>query len=163
MEKLFTVEFWQAQSAVVMAAPWVIVPLLLFVGFLGWKVKAVLDDGEMRGLKAETNAAKGQLELAQNKQQVVTDQTTKLQAQIDKLTDEVSQIRASLPQVTAPQLDKVANTAVEVGTTIHVLNEANTALGTTLSSKVLKDIFSDWRKVVEERDRRLHATDKTEK
>jgi hypothetical protein len=51
--KLFTNEFKQSQWAVVTSAPWVIIPLLLFVAFLGSTIKGWLDSREIRGLRGK--------------------------------------------------------------------------------------------------------------
>jgi hypothetical protein len=37
----------------VWSAPWAIIPLLLVVGFLVWRIRGWLDDREIRGLKVE--------------------------------------------------------------------------------------------------------------
>ena len=81
MEKLLTPEFWQT---VLVTAPWVI-PLLLVAGVVGYMIKAALDGREIRGLKAENNAAEKQLALAQDEQKAVTAQAEILKLNASKL------------------------------------------------------------------------------
>jgi hypothetical protein len=56
----------------VWSAPWAIIPLLLVVGFLVWRIRGWLDDREMRGLKVDKDAAETRLKLAEDKQKVFT-------------------------------------------------------------------------------------------
>jgi hypothetical protein len=71
------------------------------------------DDGEIRGVKAENNALKEQLNLARHDQKVVTKQSTKLGSEIAELRVEFGRMKATLrptDNLVSPQLDKVAST-----------------------------------------------------
>jgi hypothetical protein len=147
LEKLTTPEFWQAQAAVVMLAPWVIIPLLLFVLVLGWILKGLQDSGEIRGLKSENRAleadkkaAETRLELAHDKQLAVTKQLEVLEpvaqrneAEIDQLNTKVARMESSIRDALLPQLAKAAQTSVGVTGTVHNLASANLAVRYILS------------------------------
>jgi hypothetical protein len=49
MDQIFTSQFWHDQWTVITSAPWLVIPLLLVAGFVGWKWKGANDDGEIRG------------------------------------------------------------------------------------------------------------------
>ena len=135
IENLFTVEFWQSQAAVVWGAWAIIIPLLLIVGSLGWTIKGWLDGREIRGLKAENDAAETRLKLAQDEQKVVTAQLGILEPNSKKLETEFAALKVEVAQMKAvlPQLDRVATTTAMVTGTARALSEANTVLGATLS------------------------------
>jgi hypothetical protein len=64
MDKLFTDEFWRTLGELIASNPSIIV-LLIVVFVLGLIIQRWADGGEIRGLKAENNAAERQLKLAQ--------------------------------------------------------------------------------------------------
>jgi hypothetical protein len=134
MDQVFTPEFWQRQWAIVMDAPWVIIPLLLIAGLIGSRWQRSTDDGEIRGVKAENNALKEQLNLARKEQKAVTTQSIKLSSEVAELKVEFASIKASLlPAVVIPQLDKVASTTAVLSDTVTALSAANLSLGATLT------------------------------
>ena len=147
MDKLFASEFWEAQSAVVMSAPWVVVPLLAFAGFIGWQIKGWLDNREIRGLKAENDALKAgaqvlkqRFNLAHDEQERFKDQIdqqrangAKLEREIDELKTELAKAKGKLPAGVFRQLDKVTSTSAVVANTVTVLSTANNELGRTLT------------------------------
>jgi hypothetical protein len=49
MSDVFSPQFWKSQWDAMMVAPWLIVPLLLLVGFLGWRLRGSVNTGEIRG------------------------------------------------------------------------------------------------------------------
>jgi chromosome segregation ATPase len=158
MEKLFTPEFWQAQSAVVISAPWVVAPLLLFAAFIGWQIKGWLDDREIRGLRTgwdaeirelraakdgEISVLKERFNLAHDKQERLTEEidqqranSAKLEREVDELKTELAKVKARVPAAAFlhldKQLDKVANTSAAMATTVNGLSDANSDLGSTL-------------------------------
>jgi hypothetical protein len=142
MDKIFASDFWEAQAAVVMQAPWAIVPLLLLAGFIGSKIQNALNGREIRGLKAENNALKQQLNLAHDKQGPVTKQVEILEgAETGKVPEWVTEVKRDvtgmLPEIVekavAARLDKIATTSAVVANTVTVLSTANNALGASLN------------------------------
>ena len=100
------------------------------------------DDGEIRGVKAENNALKEQLNLARHDQKVATKQSTKLGSEIDELRVEFGRMKASLrptDNLVSPQLDKVASTTAVLSDTVRVLQAANSSLGSTLTGSGAPD------------------------
>ena len=93
-----------------------------------------VDDGEIKGAKAENNALKELLNLARHDQKVVTKQSTKLESEIAGLRVEIASMKSSLlPTVAIPRLDKVASTTAVLSDTVRVLQAANSSLGSTLT------------------------------
>ena len=91
-------------------------------------------DGTIRGVKAENNALKEQLNLARHDQKVVTKQSTKLESEIAGLRVEIPSMKSSLlPTIAIPRLDKVASTTAVLSDTVRVLQAANSSLGSTLT------------------------------
>ena len=152
MEKLLTPEFWQAQSAVVMSAPWVVGPLLVFAGFVGWQIKGWLDNREIIGLRAGNDALKAgaevlkrRLNLAHDEQERFKDQIDQQRANSAKLEREIAELRTELAKATVrvpaavallhldKQLDKVASASAVMANTVTVLSTANNKLGRTLT------------------------------
>jgi hypothetical protein len=140
LEKLTTPDFWQAQAAVMMMAPWVIMPLLVFAGGLGWILKGAQDSGEIRGLRAGKDAAEERLELAQDKQKAVTAQfkvlepvTRNNEVEIADLTTRVARMESSIQAAILPRLDKIASTSTVVASSVHNLSAANLEVGAVLS------------------------------
>jgi hypothetical protein len=142
-QQLFTPEFWQSLPGVALRAWVIIIPLLLIAGYVGWTIKAWVDGREIRGLRAEINTADHQLKLAQSEQKAVTKpieilNKTKLEDDVAALSTKVAQIESLIPQSLFSQLNnqlgRVASTTAMVTSTARVLSEANTVLGSTLSS-----------------------------
>ena len=150
MEELFTPEFWAAQSAVVLKAPWVIVPLLLIAGVIGSTINGWRYGREIKGLRAENDVLKAGAEvlkqrfnLAHDEQERFKDQidqqranSAKLEREIDDLKKELAKATVRVPAVALlhldKQLDKVANASAAMTTTVNDLSDANSVLGSTL-------------------------------
>lgn len=60
-------EFWSAQLPLAMQAWAIVVPLLILVFLIAWKIKSAVDDGEVRGLKAHKEFLEAQLQQAREK------------------------------------------------------------------------------------------------
>jgi hypothetical protein len=125
MPDFFSPAFWKAQLELIMSAPWVIIPLLFVAAFVAWKIRAAIDDGEIRGLKARNDASTERLKLADDKYQHEVAQLSLAREALQILTQRV---KANEPQ---PVLVAAAATATA---TFNNLATTNMALGTTLSS-----------------------------
>jgi hypothetical protein len=94
IEQIFTSQFWHDQWDVIARAPYLIVPLLLIAGFVGWKWKGTNDDGEMRGLRAEVkgvvNVAAQRLELANEKIEAADEKYKAVVNRENELKDKVA-------------------------------------------------------------------------
>ena len=53
MDQLLTLEFWKVQIEVATSSLWVVIPLLLIAGIIGWKAKGIINDRKIRGLRTE--------------------------------------------------------------------------------------------------------------
>src|SRR5437588_8780652 len=123
MDKLFTDEFWRTLGELIASNPSIIV-LLIVVFVLGLIIQRWVDGGEIRGLKAENNAAERQIKLAQDDQKAVTApveilESTKLKEEVAALQTEVAQIKVALPQSVLNQVIQVANTSAVVVNTVR--------------------------------------------
>jgi hypothetical protein len=130
MDQLFTTQFWHDQLAVILSAPWIIVPSLLIAGFIGWKWKGINDDGEIRGLRAQTNAAGERLELARERYEAVVKQVSELRA---KLVEQDGVI-AGLKGVATVRVDRLVATNTEIQGILTGLSTSTSSLGQALSS-----------------------------
>ena len=131
MDNLLTSQFWHDQWAFVMNAPWIIFPLLLTAGFVGWRWKASNDDGEIRGCRAERDAVKAQLLLAHDKQGAFGEEINQLRVQIAKQTQTISELRTI--EAARYQFDALSSNSALVSNTITNLSTANSELGATLT------------------------------
>jgi hypothetical protein len=115
MEKLATPEFWQSQWTFVMNAPWLIVPLLVVVAFVVWRVRGAIDNGEVRGLRAKNELLDAQLVAAKDSQPLLSDQLAVLKAEVTELK---AQIHAqAAPEVLEGLATAVASTATAASDT----------------------------------------------
>ena len=144
MDRLLAPEFWETLGRVVRELPFIIIPLLLIAGFLGWKMKSAQDDGEIRALKADKEAAETRLKLAQDKQETVTMRLKELEplarispSAIAELQMKFAQMKSSLPErvkaILLPELDKIAGNSAVVATSVHNLSAANLEVGAALA------------------------------
>jgi hypothetical protein len=67
MDPFLTPDFWKAQWDTIRAAPWMFVPLLALVAFGVWWLRGRIDDGELRGARAERDAFKSHLDLVKDR------------------------------------------------------------------------------------------------
>jgi hypothetical protein len=137
IEKLFTDEFWQTLGTLIARHPSIII-LGLFLFVLGVIIQRWLDGREIRGLKADKDAAETRLKLAQDEQKAFTEpvqmlNSPKLEEDVAVLKAEMVQIKGALPQSIFNRLDQVAATTAIVTSTARALSEANSVLGSTLS------------------------------
>ena len=64
----------KVQIEVATSALWVVIPLLLIAGLIGWKSKGIIDDRKISGLRAEINTREQRLQQAHDKQELVANQ-----------------------------------------------------------------------------------------
>jgi hypothetical protein len=124
MPHVFTPEFWKAQWDAVIVAPWLIIPLLALVGYVGWRLRGSVDDGEIRGLKAQISARDAQLDLARDQQQ---DVNSKLQQVNTNLTLLRQQVQTRQPAAV------ILGTANSTSALVVETSVVNQALGVTLN------------------------------
>jgi hypothetical protein len=131
VDQLLTTQFWHDQWTFVMSAPWIILPLLLIAGFVGWRWKASNDDGEIRVSRAERDAAKGQLLLAHDKQEIFEQEINRLSALLSEQRKVISELR---PVGAARyQFEALNANSASVASTVASLSSANAELGATLT------------------------------
>jgi chromosome segregation ATPase len=140
MDQVFTGKFWQDQWGVVMSAPWLILPLLVIAGSIGWRWKASNDDGEIRGFSAQKDAAEARLLLAHDQNERVAAQVrefeTKVTAQnkvIAELQDALSRAREKLDEVTRGRVEALARSNTEIRNSLTNLSTSTADLMTTLT------------------------------
>ena len=64
MGQLLDPNFWLTGWKTFWSAPEIAIPLLLIAMTVGWKVKGALDEGEIKGVKAQRDAANERLHFA---------------------------------------------------------------------------------------------------
>jgi hypothetical protein len=126
MDQIFTTQFWHDQWTVITSAPWLVIPLLLVAGFVGWKWKAASDDGEIRELKA--------------RDLFIKDQLKSLGTGKAELEEELKNLKAQLAS-NAPKEDILA-VAAKMDAALTKLSKANDALEGGPSSSDLELLVS---------------------
>jgi hypothetical protein len=126
--------FWKAQIEVATSAPWVVIPLLLIAGIIGWKSRSIIDARKIRGLRAEINTREQRLQQAHDKQELVANQLKILR---DALMQEYAKLRKArkMPlEQEATELVSVAYNANRAArSSLSTLSIASNALGATLA------------------------------
>jgi hypothetical protein len=136
MDQIFTTQFWRDQWAVVASSPWLVIPSLLIAFSIGWKWKAANDDGEMRGLRAEINAASREKNAA-NERMVAQEKYDDIVVEQKELTDRVAEqdkIIAELrkTQVATVRVDQLAASNAQIKNALINLTNQTTTLGEAL-------------------------------
>jgi hypothetical protein len=134
VDQLLAPEFWKAQIEVAASASWVVIPLLLIAGIIGWKSKSAVDDRKIRGMRAEINTCGQRLQQAHDKQELVTDQVKLLR---DAVMQEYAKLKKarkmSLEQEAAELVGVAYNANRAARSSLSTLSIANSALGATLA------------------------------
>jgi hypothetical protein len=143
MDQFFTGQFWHEQWAVVMSAPWLIVPLLLLSGFIGWRFRKAVDDGEIRGLREQKLAAADRLQLAHDRYGPVVAEVGALKDKIVEQTIAISDLKnhphfqkaadEQLAMLIRGRLDALYNSNNAMSTTVTNLSTSTTNLGKSLT------------------------------
>ena len=128
MDQLFTRQFWHDQWAVVASAPWVIVPLLLIAGLVGWKAKGIIDDGQIRGLRAQLDVADQRLRLATERYEAVVQRENELK---HKVAQQDRVIARTAPTSTVP-VNELQTGNTEIRNALTNLSTSTAALGDAL-------------------------------
>jgi hypothetical protein len=137
MDQLLTPDFWKVQLAIVASAPWLIAPLLLVCGVIGWFICSRINKGQIEGLRAQLNARDERLQLAREKEQDVTDKLAVARAKMRTLQDQVP--------IYVTDRDALQVVQASVGSSITAIEQANS------SSNVLRSTLSeDARRVLDQ-------------
>jgi hypothetical protein len=131
MDQIFTSQFWHDQWTVITSAPWLVIPLLLVAGFVGWKWKGANDDGEIRGLRAEINAAAQRLELAREKYEAVANQVNELREKVAQQDKVIAELKKTA--IAPVRVDELAASNTEIKRSLTDLSTSTTILGEALT------------------------------
>jgi hypothetical protein len=134
MDQVLTPEFWKVQIELATSAFWIVIPLLLVAGIIGWKFKGIIYDRKLSDLRAEINTREQRLQQAHDKQELVANQ-------VKILRDAVMQEYAKLKKAKRMSLEQEATDLVSVAykanrvarSSLSTLSIANNALGATLA------------------------------
>jgi hypothetical protein len=134
MDQLLTPEFWKVQIEVATSALWVVIPLLLISGIIGWRSKGIIDDRKIRGLRTEINTREQRLQQAHDKQELVANQVKILR---DAVMQEYAKLKKtkkmSLEQEATDLVGGAYNANKAARSSLSALLIANNALGATLA------------------------------
>jgi hypothetical protein len=138
MDQIFTSQFWHDQWVVITSAPWLVIPLLLVAGLVGWKWKGGNDEGEIRGLRAELDTAAQRLEFAREQYEAVVKQLKELR---DKVAQQDSVIAEFKRTAIAPaRVDQLVTSNTEIKSALTNLSTSTSSLGQAL--RVLRNTFT---------------------
>lgn len=130
MDQVLTTQFWHDQWNVVMSAPWLIIPLLLIAFIAGRRHQKSIDDGEVRGYRADKTVAETRLDLAHDKYETVVQQVAELKT---KVSDQDTVIAGLQNQAAPPaRVNELAFSNNEIKNLLTSLSTATTNLGATL-------------------------------
>ena len=129
-DQIFTTQFWHDQFTVIASAPWVIIPSLLIAGFVGWKWKGAIDEGEIRELRAKADAAAERLELAREKYQAVVGELNELRDKVAKLDTKIAKLKKGA--ITSDQFDELKFSSTKIKNSLTNLSTSTGSLGEVL-------------------------------
>jgi hypothetical protein len=135
MDQLLAPEFWKAQIEVASSAPWVVIPLLMIAGIIGWKSKSIVDDRKIRGMMAEINTREERLQQAHDKQEFIAKQEKILR---DAVMQQFGKLKRTRKMSAGDDMAELVDAAYKANRTVRsslsALSVANNELGATLAS-----------------------------
>jgi hypothetical protein len=131
MDLIFTTQFWHDQWTVITSAPWLVIPLLLVAGLVGWKWKATNDDGEIRGLRAHRDATAEKLEVVREKYDTVVNQVNELRRIVVEQDNVIAELKKA-PAAPA-RVVELLTTNTEIKNVLTNLSTSTSNLGEALS------------------------------
>ena len=134
IEQLLTAQFWHDQLAVIGNGPALVIPLLLIAWLLGWLFKKSVDDGELRGYRAQRDAAEQRLQLAHDRYEGLPQQVAKLQATVTDQDQIIADLRATpaITQAANKGFDRLLDSNNEIKTAVTEISTSTINLGKTL-------------------------------
>jgi hypothetical protein len=131
MDQILTTQFWHDQWTVITSAPWLVIPLLLVAGFVGWKWKGANDDGEIRGVRAELGTAAQRLEFAREQYEAIVKQLNELRDKVAQQEKVIADLRKTA--VAPVRVDELVSSNTEIKNALTNLSTSTTTLGEALS------------------------------
>lgn len=126
-----------------MSAPWLIIPLLIATFFIGSRFRKSVDDGELRGLREQKQAADDRLQLAHDRYGPVVSEVQALKTKIAEQAGEILSLKnhpafqkhadEQLSKLINARLDKMFSNNASITTTLSSLSNSTSDLGTTLT------------------------------
>lgn len=112
---MFDLEFWTKSWALFTSAPVLFIALLLIASLIGWRFRAAIDKSQADGLRAQNDALKERLSLAQEKEAAITEKL-KLAARYSQAASKgVSDIKMFIPESDRNRLlDSTSNTTAAI-------------------------------------------------
>ena len=123
LDPAFWVTWWKAFSAPEVVIP--LIPLLLIAVYIGWKIKGRSDDGKIKSMKAQVDAANQRLLLA-NEQRAAG---AAVEREVETLRRWVAELKTRFE--TGAQHNELAMSVVAVTQTLAKLSSANDELQRT--------------------------------
>jgi septal ring factor EnvC (AmiA/AmiB activator) len=128
--------FWMRQWGAFLAAP---VPTLLFLALgaiAAWWFRGAMDDGEIRGLKAQVQALEERLRLAADRAQQLTDTKQQIEADLQKLQEQIE---------TGASAKALETTAASAKANLQLLGKREHELRLALDQSQLKEALHNIR------------------
>jgi hypothetical protein len=144
LSELLSPDFWKSQLAATLNASLLFGPSLLIACFLGWLFKKSADDGKLKDLRAQKNAAKTRLQLANYKYEALLLRVAVLTARVGEQDTVISDLKKSaireqqLYRVIRDRLENLVNSNTEITMTVTDLSASAADLGTILTIAVPK-------------------------
>ena len=164
MDQIFTSQFWYEQWTVITSAPWLVIPLLLLAGLVGWMWKSTNDDGEIRGLRAGLKAAAQRLKLAEEKLELAGGKYVAVVNQIGELSSKMARQDRAFAElvktlVVSPlRVNQFVVSNIEIQNVVRNLSASTTGLGQALEA--IKGSFARTRQSAPDRSNAKRGRDK---
>jgi hypothetical protein len=122
--QLLDPNFWLTGWKTFWSAPEIAIPLLLIALTVGWKVKGALDEGEIKGVKAQRDTANERLHFA-NEQRLAAPGEA-IETEVEKLRTQVTDLAKKIEA--GAQRDELIRSAGAVTDTLTNLSASNDEL-----------------------------------
>jgi len=130
------IEIAKDEWSVLSGSPFLVLAIAAVVGSLIWWLKGSIDDGEIKGLKAQLDALKTQLDVRDERMRLADERRGDIQKTAERLTGQLDVLTAQVQQQAAPA--EIERTAGIIQSTTTALTNANTALHDALRPKLLE-------------------------
>ena len=101
MDKLTDPNFWHDNWEVVRNAPWIVIPLLLVAGLVGWFFRSSQAKSSIEGLREQVKAKDEQIKIQEARRCLAEESERKIAAEIPKLEATNKELEAQIKNLPA--------------------------------------------------------------